>query len=82
MISNLQDSNGFTPLHIAASNGNEQVILALLSHGADQAIRDPSGRISLHICCSFGYRPCVALLLGKKLEDYSYSSDQIKTNSF
>lgn len=65
MISNLQDSSGFTPLHLASGNGNENAILELLSHGADQSVRDPLGRTSLHICCSFGYRACVALFLGK-----------------
>ena len=41
---NIQDINGDTALHIAASNGDLDIITSLLSHGADKYIVNNNGK--------------------------------------
>ncbi len=40
----VDDRLGWTPLHIAAKNNRERVVLHLLAAGADAALRDSQGR--------------------------------------
>ncbi|RLN23642.1 potassium channel AKT1-like [Panicum miliaceum] len=44
---NESDNNGHTPLHIAASKGNEQCVKLLLDYGADPNARDYEGKVPL-----------------------------------
>lgn len=44
---NERDHNGCTPLHIAASEGNQSIIHLLLSYGADLLLKDNYGRTPL-----------------------------------
>jgi ankyrin repeat protein len=39
-----RQSGGYTPLHEAALNGNEELVTLLLSHGADANATDDDGR--------------------------------------
>lgn len=45
---NLQDSDGATPLHIAASLGHHNTVRALVKAGANMNIQDSAGRTPLH----------------------------------
>ncbi|KAH6818304.1 K+ transporter 1 [Perilla frutescens var. frutescens] len=47
MDPNESDNNGRTPLHIAASNGNQNCVLLLLDSGADPNSRDSEGSVPL-----------------------------------
>lgn len=60
---NMSDSRGFTPLHIAASQGHESNVLALLSAGATVDARNEQGRTPLHIAAEGGHQTVVAALL-------------------
>jgi len=44
---NIQDNDGYTPLHSAAENCHVGVVRVLLDHGADPTIRDNEGRTPL-----------------------------------
>jgi ankyrin repeat protein len=45
---NIQDDEGWTPLHNAASNDYLNVVKLLLEHGADPNIQDNDGETPLH----------------------------------
>ena len=49
-----QTQNGDTPLHIASSRGNNEIIGILLAHGARMEMRNRQGYSALQICCSKG----------------------------
>ena len=53
---------GYRPLHVAARQGHEACLSALLLHGADVAAAD-RGRTALHFASSHGHSSCVARLL-------------------
>lgn len=55
------DGNGFTPLMRAASNGSEELVLALLDAGADPNARGQFGRAAL-MACKKDTRMCGLLL--------------------
>ena len=44
---NVQSSEGFTPLHIAAIWGRREALNLLLEHGADATIPDADGKTAL-----------------------------------
>lgn len=54
-----------TPLHIAAAQGNREVVALLLRHGADVAAKDRSGQTALQVAAQSGKREIVDLLAGK-----------------
>ena len=45
---NSRDSQGWTPVMIAAGNGKVQAVEYMISKGADLGLRDKNGRNSLH----------------------------------
>ena len=61
---NLQetDMDGKTPLHIAAANGDSDIVRLLLKHGADPAIPDNAGDLPIHfaIMNSFSFARLLA----------------------
>ncbi|KAF3905359.1 Ankyrin-2 [Arthrobotrys entomopaga] len=61
---NQMDSNGYTPLHLAAENGNHEVITILLNHNADPNIKaTPTDEIALHLAVKQGrYKIALALI--------------------
>merc|ERR1719254_6423 len=45
-----------TPLHVAAAAGDEDVIIELLTAGADPTAQDSKGRVPFDVCLSRGAR--------------------------
>lgn len=62
----IQDSDGYTPLHVCAENGNIMIVRVLLTHDADVNMQDYSGYTPLHLCASKGKVEIVKLLLANK----------------
>ncbi len=52
-----------TPLHTAALLGNEEIVEALLSYGADVSAKDAYGRTPLHYAAAYGHQKVVFYLL-------------------
>ena len=44
-----EDDSGWTPLHIAVANGNEELVAYLLDHGADVNATTSNGTTTLHL---------------------------------
>ncbi|CAK4279357.1 unnamed protein product, partial [Aphanomyces euteiches] len=44
----VKDSNGNTPLHAAARNGHVEIVMELLSRGADVNLQNKHGQTALH----------------------------------
>ncbi|KAL8919594.1 MAG: hypothetical protein Q9172_004922 [Xanthocarpia lactea] len=60
---NTQDSDGATPLHIAANNGHVAAVERLLKTDADTNIEDNSGETALHCASRNGDKAIVESLL-------------------
>ena len=60
---NRKDSNGYTPLHFAAINGDEKVAHALIEAGANINALDDSGALPIESATSFGHQKVVELLI-------------------
>ncbi|KAL4239280.1 Ankyrin repeat domain-containing protein 54 [Mactra antiquata] len=58
-----EDLKGRTPLHIAASQGHEQIVKVLLDHGANPNKKDFIGNTPLHLAASTCQIAVVTLLL-------------------
>jgi ankyrin repeat protein len=57
---------GFTPLHLAAQNGFDQVLNLLLVNGADVTAKASSALITpLHLASLQGHTECVRILTGQ-----------------
>ena len=59
---NLTDSQSNTPLAWAAKMGSERVAAALVSSGADVAIKNKDGITALYLAAAHGYRAMVQML--------------------
>ncbi|KAK6363606.1 hypothetical protein TWF730_001030 [Orbilia blumenaviensis] len=61
---NQMDKRGYTPLHLAAKNGNHEVITILLKHNADPNVKArPTDQIALHLAVEMGhYKISLALI--------------------
>jgi len=62
---NIQDKQGWTPLHWAARYGREATVELLLDKGADINIQDKQGWTPLHWAAYNGHEAIVQLLLAK-----------------
>ena len=60
---NIADKNGWTPLHVAASNGNDLVVEKLLVAGADVNIATKDSETPLHVAARYGEDAVVEKLL-------------------
>lgn len=60
---NLTDKTGKTALHLAAMQGNEDVVSLLLAHGANPNIADNSGALPLFYAAKFGHSATIDPLL-------------------
>ena len=63
MDENIQDNRGFTPLHLSARLGNENLCRLLLEHNVDVNIQDNRGFTPLHWCTLGGNENICRLLL-------------------
>ncbi|GIY63622.1 ankyrin repeat and SAM domain-containing protein 1A [Caerostris extrusa] len=60
---NIQDNNGYTPLHHACLNGHKEIVALLLSHDASANIVDHKGCTPLHLAAWSGNTEIVEILL-------------------
>jgi ankyrin repeat protein len=76
---NLRAEAGVTPVHIAAYNGELQVLTSLLNHGSDLSIRAEDGSNAL-IAAGYGSKPeAVKLLLqyGAPTSDFNIDGESV-----
>ncbi|XP_053109806.1 ankyrin repeat domain-containing protein 53 [Hemicordylus capensis] len=59
---NVQNQNGVSPLHKAASEGRENCIQALIEAGANVHAMDSEGQEPLDLCRMWGHRACAKTL--------------------
>ncbi|XP_047455020.1 B-cell lymphoma 3 protein homolog [Mugil cephalus] len=52
-----------TPLHLAVITEQTNMVEALLRAGADPAALDRNGQTALHLCCEYGQRDCLSVVL-------------------
>ncbi len=64
---NIQDENGLSPMHLAASNGNIEMVNSLLKKGADINIKDNQDRSPMHFAALNGKTDMVQFLADKFL---------------
>jgi uncharacterized RDD family membrane protein YckC len=57
-----RDSNGFTPLMVAAGNGDAEMVRLLLQSGADPKLQAPGGATALDFALERGDAPATQLL--------------------
>ncbi|KAJ7373642.1 Transient receptor putative cation channel sub A member 1 [Desmophyllum pertusum] len=62
---NLQNNKGLTPLHLACSNGHDQVAEYLLSQGATIE-KDQHQKTALHLAATRGSKRCVMSILASR----------------
>jgi hypothetical protein len=78
------DSDGNTPLHIAASNGFPILVYQLLKKNADSTIKNKKGQTALDIAVDGQHAHIVTLLRLHEMktidEDYDYEMDQTLDN--
>jgi ankyrin repeat protein len=60
---NIRNHNGCTPLHIAAAQGNGEIVGWLLGSGANVYAKDKRGRVPLHLAVESGSMPCVQYIV-------------------
>lgn len=60
---NAQDEWGKTALHMAAANGHEEIVKALVDAGANLALANESGNTALHWSCLMGQEGVTRLLM-------------------
>jgi ankyrin repeat protein len=68
--------NNSTPLHLACSFGQHDMVKALLRRGALRTARDSDQRTPLHDAAQCGHLSCVSTLLGKP-GDYQLTPDEV-----
>jgi len=59
----LRDSDGRTPLHVAAERGDVRIARALLDHGASLDPREQEGQTPLHLAAEQGHAGVAQLLV-------------------
>ena len=60
-----QSAEGCTALHLAAEEGDERIVAALLTRSASVALIDVDGLSALMRACFLGHAPCTELLVDK-----------------
>ncbi|XP_049762865.1 ankyrin-1-like [Schistocerca cancellata] len=73
---NAKDSQGKTPLHIAAAEGDAKTVEALIAAGADVTERDLNGRMPLHWAAQSYSAEAVELLLNERNEQHEMVINQ------
>jgi ankyrin repeat protein len=59
---NVREQGGYTPLHAAAQNGDEEMIRTLLYGGADLNVKSNDGKTPLDLAKEAGRTKAVTLL--------------------
>ncbi len=62
---NRRTAHGITPLMIYATQGNEEIIKALLEKGGDLKLKSPDGKTALHYAAKNGHVKICEILLAK-----------------
>ncbi|XP_042150771.1 receptor-interacting serine/threonine-protein kinase 4, partial [Ixodes scapularis] len=57
------DERGWTPIHLAAANGQSEVVKYLALEGADVAALDPTSYTAMHLAAMNGHNSCLEVLL-------------------
>jgi ankyrin repeat protein len=73
---NAKNERGFTPLHIAALNGNDDLIRLMIDR-ADPNITDSDGLTPLHFATNEGYIECVKALIDHGADVHKTSTDAV-----
>ena len=60
---NVQDTRGFTPLHLASGKGHIEIVEFLLNHGADTELENIHGERPLWLAAKFGRYETIKTLL-------------------
>ncbi|EKX33554.1 hypothetical protein GUITHDRAFT_90697 [Guillardia theta CCMP2712] len=60
---NLRDHAGDTALHLAAAQGNNDIVELLLSRGVEVEVRNFAGRTALHLACLNCNLDCIKTLM-------------------
>ena len=68
MAVDVRDEREWTPLMVAAFNGNEAVARMLIAHGANVQARDVGGYTPLHWAALNGFESVIRLLISKGFE--------------
>ena len=74
MAVDVRDEREWTPLMVAAFNGNEAVARMLINHGANVHARDVGGYTPLHWAALNGFESVIWLLISKGFERNSRSN--------
>jgi ankyrin repeat protein len=61
---NIREQGGYTPLHAAAQNGDEEMIRILIYGGADLTIKSDDGKTPLDLAMDAGHEKA-SLILGE-----------------
>ena len=73
----LRGRNGYTPLHLAARRGNEEIVKVLLDQPSVAVdAKDDSGKTALHFACSEGHRKVCQILLNFGADIKAVSTDK------
>uniref|UniRef100_UPI00387FB281 Transcription factor ETV6,DARPin n=1 Tax=synthetic construct TaxID=32630 RepID=UPI00387FB281 len=72
---NATDNDGYTPLHLAASNGHLEIVEVLLKNGADVNASDLTGITPLHAAAATGHLEIVEVLLKHGADVNAYDND-------
>ena len=73
--SDIQDNEGRTPLHLAASSGDAEMVRVLISAGADVYAKDADGSTPLHLAVVGGHSETVQILLDAGTSDGETATD-------
>ncbi len=60
---NLKDKKGDSPLHIAVSNGERDVVQLLIDHGADFNAKDAEGNTPYDLAVQGSDKPMMEILM-------------------
>ena len=75
-------ANGMNALMAAAERGNDDILDALLTHGADPCLADDSGLNALHFACFNGHKNILVLLKNTSIDWNKESATTIMNASW